>query len=469
MLEADGISRADDGIGESRSVDLAGKDGVHDAASSSFDMAELAALLDALPDDGWIVDRTLSKSDYEMTQIVHRGTGSEDKKFVRKVFSRDTGLGVAYRRVLAAQVQGQRFTHLPFVYDVAETEEGVVVISEFVQGQTLRQYVEARGPSLEIALAVGLELCDAMGELHESFDAPIVHRDLKPTNIMIAGGKIVLIDLGIARAYRAGVTHDTMRFGTPGYAPPEQFGYGQTTPQSDIYAAGMVIAYCLTGEEPTPALRESGFADSRIPEALRPVLAKATSLDVMQRFPTARDMKDALEKSVAWQEPRSASVSNSPSPDSIGNLPKSSTSSPGTSHHVVILDANAPSAQDAPSSATGLRGRPFLSRIPDKVGVAWNVVLCIMWSLLTVLAIFTSITGGTEFLDRIPMWLRFVEYFGLFVIPGALLVVLLADKRRLRNRIPLLAKLTGWRLLALCLGLIVVLYFAMIAFYYAVL
>lgn len=469
MLEVDGISRADDGIGESRSVDLAGKDGVHDAASSSFDMAELAALLDALPDDGWIVDRTLSKSDYEMTQIVHRGTGSEDKKFVRKVFSRDTGLGVAYRRVLAAQVQGQRFTHLPFVYDVAETEEGVVAISEFVQGQTLRQYVEARGPSLEIALAVGLELCDAMGELHESFDAPIVHRDLKPTNIMIAGGKIVLIDLGIARAYRAGVTHDTMRFGTPGYAPPEQFGYGQTTPQSDIYAAGMVVAYCLTGEEPTPALRESGFADPRIPDALRPVLAKATSLDVAQRFSTAHDMKNALEKSVVWQKPHAASASNSPSSDSIGVRPESSKSSPGTSHHVVVLNADTSSAQGASGSATSLRGRTFLSKIPDKVGVAWNVALCIMWSFLTVLAIFTSIVGGTEFLDRVPVWLRFVEYFGLIVIPGALIVVLLADKRRLRGRIPLLAKLTGWRLLVICLGLIALLFFAMVALYNVVL
>ena len=72
------------------------------------------------------------------------------------------------------------------------------------------------------------------GYLH-SQNPPIIYRDIKPANVMLLEGteRIKLIDFGIARFHKAGKTHDTEAFGTAGYAPPEQYGKGQTDQRSD--------------------------------------------------------------------------------------------------------------------------------------------------------------------------------------------------------------------------------------------
>ena len=71
----------------------------------------------------------------------------------------------------------------------------------------------------------------------------------------------VLIDFGIARVWREGEEADTTHFGTRSYAPPEQYGFGQTDVRSDVYALGMLnVSSRLTGREATPADRECDFA-----------------------------------------------------------------------------------------------------------------------------------------------------------------------------------------------------------------
>lgn len=89
---------------------------------------------------------------------------------------------------------------------------------------------------------------------------PVIHRDLKPSNIIVSGvryaadagmtfSSLVIIDLGIARVWRDGADADTVKFGTRSYAPPEQFGFGQTSVRSDIYALGALLFFCLTGTD----------------------------------------------------------------------------------------------------------------------------------------------------------------------------------------------------------------------------
>src|SRR5260370_11965940 len=64
-------------------------------------------------------------------------------------------------------------------------------------------------------------------------------------------GKICRMDFGIARHFTPGQSRDTIAFGSPGYAPPEQYGKAQTTPRADIYALGATLHQLLTGDEPT--------------------------------------------------------------------------------------------------------------------------------------------------------------------------------------------------------------------------
>ncbi|MZJ26328.1 hypothetical protein GT516_00170 [Collinsella sp. BIOML-A4] len=91
----------------------------------------------------------------------------------------------------------------------------------------------------------------------------VIHCDLKPSNIIVSGvryaadagmtfSSLVIIDLGIAHVWRDGADADTVKFGTRPYAPPEQYGFGQTSVRSDIDALGALLFFCLTRTDPKP-------------------------------------------------------------------------------------------------------------------------------------------------------------------------------------------------------------------------
>ena len=82
-------------------------------------------------------------------------------------------------------------------------------------------------------------MCDGLKELHEQ---KIIHRDIKPSNMILqADGRIRLIDFDAARIFKDNKATDTELLGTKDYAPPEQYGFGQTDPRSDIYSLGVTI------------------------------------------------------------------------------------------------------------------------------------------------------------------------------------------------------------------------------------
>lgn len=269
-------------------------------ASSRQPERELAFVLDALDAQGsYRIIRTLKDAGYETTQLVYIREDVSEAPFVRKVFMRDMGRGLAYERLFRAQEAGIQFDYQPKIYECEYTCDNFNVVMEHLAGETLARLVEREGPSEALAVDVGEQLCCALTELHEKLMPPIIHCDVKPSNIMLCDGKLYLIDLGIARSVRAHAHQDTVCLGTPGYAPPKQFGYGQTDVRSDVYAAGMVLAYCFTGEDPSPTLRGGGFCDDRIPTAFRVALAKATAFDPDARFATAQALGDA------WSETKS--------------------------------------------------------------------------------------------------------------------------------------------------------------------
>ncbi|MDQ7821523.1 MAG: protein kinase, partial [Candidatus Eremiobacteraeota bacterium] len=76
---------------------------------------------------------------------------------------------------------------------------------------------------------------------------PVIYRDLKPSNIMVAGGRVYLVDFGIARVFMP--ARKGTAIGTSGYAAPEQYK-GAAEPRSDLYGLGAVMHYLLTGSDP---------------------------------------------------------------------------------------------------------------------------------------------------------------------------------------------------------------------------
>ena len=172
------------------------------------------------------------------------------------------------------------------------------LVMEYVEGMTLDAFLENNhGPFPERrVLAWAKQLCDVLEYLH-SQQPPIIFRDMKPGNIMVMrNGRIKLIDFGIARFFRYSSSQDTQQLGTPGFAPPEQYGKAQTDERSDIYSLAMTLFQLLTN-----TLSEKGFGLQDV-RSINPdislrvarTLEKATSLKPEDRFQTAGAFRRAL-------------------------------------------------------------------------------------------------------------------------------------------------------------------------------
>ena len=386
---------------------------------------ELEEYLDSLQRDArYRVDAVLKEGSCETTQrVMFVGEdGSERGPYVRKYIKRDSGMGSAYVRIREAQRNGCRFRFIPRIVDCYTTGEDDVVIMEYVQGETLRDAVARCGASMELAADVFPWLCDAASELHESLDAPIIHRDLKPSNIVISRDSLTVIDLGIARLYRDGAHNDTRHFGTRAYAPPEQFGFGQTTVRSDVYALGMLLYFCLTGCDPDSGSRENGFHDSRIPEPVRAVLFKATEFDPSRRFADARTLRVAFCRAIATC---GFGGIVSVSADDTGRTPSARGRKPHAGRPVSLRAAV----------------RSVAEHIPVPLCIAWNALVAIAAGVLFVGCVWAAFFPNQADASY-PLWFRVVEYVGFAASNVALGAYVVYDKRRLYRAYPRLPRVS---------------------------
>lgn len=189
--------------------------------------------------------------------------------------------------------------NLPRVIDFLNEDDKYYLVMDFVQGESLEHMLKEHGQPFAEAdvLDWARQLTDVLHYLHTQ-PSPIIFRDLKPSNIMLTPtGKIQLIDFGIARLFKPGRAADTLQMGTPGYAPPEQFGQNQTDARSDIYALGVTLHHLLTNHDPatTPfRLPNARLLNPAISPRTATLLEKATQMDPAQRFATMMEMKQAF-------------------------------------------------------------------------------------------------------------------------------------------------------------------------------
>jgi serine/threonine protein kinase len=178
-------------------------------------------------------------------------------------------------------------TGVPRFYEHLTDPENWYLVMEYIQGQTLEEYLKkSPGGYLKEGkvIKLGIALARILQDLHKN-NPSVIFRDVKPANIMInTAGRFFLIDFGIARNFTFGKAKDTTPLGSPGYAPPEQYGLAQTDRRADIYSLGATLQTLITGRDPLE-LRDS--EPSRNPKppslALRKLLDEMLSLDVTQR------------------------------------------------------------------------------------------------------------------------------------------------------------------------------------------
>jgi serine/threonine protein kinase len=138
---------------------------------------------------------------------------------------------------------------IPAITDRFDDRNRHYLVMEYIEGRNLEEELQANGGPLAEGLVIDIarQLCDVLGYLH-SLTPPIIYRDMKPSNVMLTPrGRVVLIDFGIARLFRA-ARKGTM-IGTLGFAPPEQY-QGAVDPRSDIYSLGATLHYVLTARDP---------------------------------------------------------------------------------------------------------------------------------------------------------------------------------------------------------------------------
>ena len=141
------------------------------------------------------------------------------------------------------------------------------LVLEYVDGQPITQYCEARQLDVQARVTLFLDVLAAVAHAHNRL---ILHRDLKPSNILVdQGGAVKLLDFGIAKllgdatqaeqgAAATELTRQAGRAFTPQYAAPEQVQGGDVTTATDVYALGVLLYVLLSGAHPTPGRTKSG-------------------------------------------------------------------------------------------------------------------------------------------------------------------------------------------------------------------
>ena len=208
--------------------------------------------------------------------IRDRRTGGKYVKKILKTYNYDV-----YIKLQSLNIDG-----IPRIIHMNEGEGDLTVIEECIPGETIDSLLQYSGAMTEDAIInITARLCEILTRLHDQ-DPPIIHRDIKPSNVMITPeGKVYLLDLNAAKLEDADKDEDTVLLGTYGYAAPEQYGFGSSTVQTDIYAVGMLINTMLNGHYTKETVKGS---------PLTPVIEKCLMMKPVDRYQTALELREAL-------------------------------------------------------------------------------------------------------------------------------------------------------------------------------
>jgi serine/threonine protein kinase len=210
------------------------------------------------------------------------------------------------RKFLEEAQSVARFAHHPNVVsarDYFAANGTAYMVMEYVEGVTLKEYLEKKGGriSFEEAKGIMMPVMDALREVHQ---AGMLHRDISPDNIYITtSAQVKILDFGAARYFAGEQSKSLSVILKPGYAPEEQYrSKGQQGPWTDVYSTAATLYRALTGETPPEALdrmaEDTLTPPSRlggiIPPLAEQALLKALAVNASQRFQTMGEFQEFL-------------------------------------------------------------------------------------------------------------------------------------------------------------------------------
>src|SRR5512146_1156470 len=200
------------------------------------------------------------------------------------------------------------------IYSIGQEGELTYIVSELLEGETLRERLRGGPLPVRKALDYALQVAHGLAAAH---DKGIVHRDLKPENIFVTGdGRIKILDFGLAKLTRPeeapSADHATMSaateagkvLGTVGYMSPEQVRGKAVDARSDLFSFGVILYEMLSGQRAFPGessadilsaiLREEpaelSATNRAIPPALQRIVRHCLEKNPQERFQSARDL-----------------------------------------------------------------------------------------------------------------------------------------------------------------------------------
>jgi serine/threonine-protein kinase len=223
------------------------------------------------------------------------------------------------REAATLEYLGKSSDQIPELYAYFSENGQFYLVQEWIQGQTLREVVQAKGYESETTVrGILLSLLSVLDYIHSK---GIIHRDIKPDNIILRSvdGKPVLIDFGAVKETIRSVVSSSryptqsMVIGTPGYMPSEQ-ALGRPVYATDIYSLGVTAIYLLTGKPPheletdqqTGEILWHHYAPQVSPN-LAQVLNQAMKPHAGDRYTTASKMLHALQ-SANYSYPNTATL-----------------------------------------------------------------------------------------------------------------------------------------------------------------
>jgi serine/threonine-protein kinase len=273
--------------------------------------------------------------------------------------------------------------NLVSIYDIATDAESVLIVMEYVEGETLKDAIAAGPLKVPRVVSIVHDLAAALGHAHSQ---GVVHRDVKPANILLRTDRVTkLADLGIATAAEGtSITRSGMVLGTASYMAPEQLDGQKAGPAADIYALAAVAFEALSGRkalagetpmeiahrvvsEPPPDLRE---AWPEAPDGAAEALLHGMARRPEDRFSSAGELATALQRGLRTQSAPAAA----PAPETAETV-KADPPRP------------LPPRTEAPARPTYRRSRERPSWLPAAGALA---ALC----LLAILA-FATLGGGS--------------------------------------------------------------------------
>lgn len=323
-------------------MELQGEDRAALLARSAPDVRSEVEELLALPAGSNLLDRPAWECAPESTAVLRIGPGTElshykietvigagamgmvfravDTKLQRpvaiKILSGDLGDAAARRRFQreAKMASSLNHPHILTVHDIGEFEGQQYLVTEFVDGGTLKHWIRQETRSWEDIAHLLTGVADGLATAHQ---AGILHRDIKPDNILVTStGYAKLADFGLAKledapqrsATRTVIYDETRRgmiVGTIAYMSPEQASGSVLDARSDMFSFGVVLYEMLAGRRPFLAPTnlellqqvrhaEPALLSGDIPEPLRALVMKALQKNPADRFSSMRDLVTAL-------------------------------------------------------------------------------------------------------------------------------------------------------------------------------